>query len=178
MISVAAIFAMAPPAAGQDSEGPTVRISDFQYSPTSITVPIGSTVTWINDGPSAHTATSSDARFDTGLLKSGEQATAEFKQVGNFEYVCTLHPNMSGTVVVQSAGSSLESAPASKEPAKTFKEESAPPPEAAADAQAEDDEEVEKHPRTGADLGLRLLLGVGLLLIGAHSRRLLSTNRV
>jgi hypothetical protein len=109
-------------------------------------------------------------------MKSGDRATAAFKQVGNFEYVCTLHPNMTGTVVVESAGSSLESAPASKEPAKTFEEEPAPQPEAAADAPAEDAEEAEKHPRTGADLGLRLLLGVGLLLVGAHSRRLLATR--
>lgn len=167
-VGILPIVAMVPSVAhAQDSSGPTVVMSDFAFAPQSITIQVGSTVTWRNDGPSAHTATADDTSFSTGILKKGESRTATFNQVGSIDYICTLHPQMTGTVEVESVGSSVDDAPTSTKPAPGTESPDEEQP-------AEDDDEDEatpKHPRTGADLGIELLLGVGLLLIGANVRR-------
>ncbi len=147
-------------------------MSDFAFTPQSITIPVGSTVTWRNDGPSAHTATAEDTSFSTGILKNGERRTATFNQVGSFDYVCTLHGQMTGTVVVESVGSSVDDAPTSKKPAPGTVVPDKDKPE------EEDDEAAPKHPRTGADLGIELLLGVGLLAIGANVRRFVRPSQL
>jgi plastocyanin len=156
----------------QDSSGPTVAMSDFAFTPQSITIQVGSTVTWRNDGPSAHTATADDTSFSTGILKKGESRTATFNQVGSIDYVCTLHPQMTGTVEVESVGSAVDDAPASTEPAPGTE---IPDEEKQPD---EEDETAPKHPRTGADLGIELLLGVGLLAIGANVRRFVRPSQL
>jgi len=147
-------------------------MSDFAFTPQSITIQVGSTVTWRNDGPSAHTATADDTSFSTGILKKGESRTATFNQVGSIDYVCTLHPQMTGTVQVESVGSAVDDAPTSTEPAPGT--ESPDEEEQEAD---QEDEAAPKHPRTGADLGIELLLGVGLLFAGANARRFVRPAR-
>ena len=84
-----------------------VTISDFKFTPATVTVNEGDTVTWTNDGPTVHTATAEDGSFDTGTLRKGESGSATFTQAGTIDYICTPHPNMKGKVVVQasSAGS-------------------------------------------------------------------------
>jgi plastocyanin len=79
---------------------PSDTISDFKFTPASITIHVGDTVTWVNNGPSEHTATANDQSFDTGLLKKGASASHTFTQAGTFTYICTIHPFMHGTVVV------------------------------------------------------------------------------
>jgi LPXTG-motif cell wall-anchored protein len=81
----------------------SVTISDFKFSPSSVTVNVGDTVTWSNDGPTVHTATANDGSFDTGILNKGESGSATFDQAGTISYICTPHPNMKGTIVVQAA---------------------------------------------------------------------------
>jgi plastocyanin len=83
----------------------TVTISDFEFAPGTITVNVGDTVKWTNDGPTAHTATADDDSFDTGILQEGESGTATFDTEGSFSYICTPHPFMKGTVEVGAAGS-------------------------------------------------------------------------
>ena len=63
-------------------------------------VPVGGTITWTNMGAQAHTATSPDGAFDSGLVEAGGQATIQFDTAGTFAYVCTPHPWMKGFVVV------------------------------------------------------------------------------
>jgi LPXTG-motif cell wall-anchored protein len=75
-----------------------VTIRDFSFGPAAITVTAGETVTWINNGPTDHTATGSG--FDTGTLKQGQSASHTFSAAGTFSYHCTLHPFMKGTVTV------------------------------------------------------------------------------
>jgi plastocyanin len=164
-IGILPVVLMVPSVAlAQDSSGPIVTISDFQFTPASINVAVGSTVTWRNDGPSTHTATANDSSFNTGLLKNGQSESATFNQLGSFEYVCTLHPQMTGTVVVESVGSAVDDAPTSTEPEPGAEQPDSAQPEAT-------DQSAKKHPSTGAELGIQLLLGVGLLLIGANARR-------
>lgn len=143
-------------------EAVEVTIRDFSYGPPDITVGLGGTVTWRNDGPSAHSATAQDNRFNTGLLKPGESADATFNETGTFSYLCTVHPQMKGTVNVVSVS----------EPAQPAQEE----PADADDAQAEEAPET-AHPRTGAALGLRMLIGVAFVVVGANGYFLMSRPR-
>jgi plastocyanin len=84
----------------------TVAVADFSFTPASITVNVGDTVTWTNSGPDEpHTATANDGSFDTGDIPVGSSASHTFDQAGTFAYVCSIHPDqMSGTVTVASAG--------------------------------------------------------------------------
>jgi plastocyanin len=84
---------------------PSDTISDFKFTPASITIHVGDTITWVNNGPTDHTATDSGV-FDTGLLHKGQSASHTFNQAGTFAYICTLHPFMHGTVVVVGNSSS------------------------------------------------------------------------
>jgi len=79
---------------------PGDTISDYKFSPATITVHVGDTITWTNDGPTDHTATANDHSFDTGVLKKGQSASHTFTQAGTFAYICSIHPFMHGTVVV------------------------------------------------------------------------------
>jgi plastocyanin len=77
----------------------TVQIKGFAYNPAMITVPKGTTVTWVQlDSGVQHTVTGSD--FDSGNLNAGDTFSRTFNKVGTFSYSCSNHPNMIGTVVV------------------------------------------------------------------------------
>jgi MYXO-CTERM domain-containing protein len=84
----------------------SVTITDFEFSPATITVNEGDTVTWTNDGPTPHTATAEDGSFDTGNLNKGQSGSATFTAAGSIAYICTPHPFMTGKVVVKAAAAS------------------------------------------------------------------------
>lgn len=80
-----------------------VMIMDYAYSPATITVKKGSTVTWVNHDDIEHTVTSSDdspVSFDSGLFGKNETFSFTFDEAGTYQYYCTPHPYMKGTVVV------------------------------------------------------------------------------
>ena len=79
---------------------PRVAIADFSFTPATTTIHVGETVEWVNNGPSAHTATANDGSFNTGVLLKGQSATVTFDHAGTFPYHCSIHPFMHGTVVV------------------------------------------------------------------------------
>jgi plastocyanin len=81
----------------------SVRIVNFRYSPATVTVDPGDSVTWVNEDSDPHTATASDGGFDTGTLDQGESGSHRFTEPGSFPYICALHPSMRGTVVVAGA---------------------------------------------------------------------------
>jgi plastocyanin len=85
---------------------PADTISDFKFTPGSITVHVGDTVTWTNNGPTDHTATANDGSFNTGTLKKGQSASHTFTKTGTFAYICSIHPFMKGTIVVDASTSS------------------------------------------------------------------------
>ena len=64
-----------------------------------MTVAVGGTVTWTNDHDQPHTATASGV-FDTGSLAPGESKTITFDKPGTYNYICSFHPFMKGTVIV------------------------------------------------------------------------------
>ena len=81
----------------------SVTIADFSFTPGSLTISQGDTVTWVNNGPTPHSATATGGSFNTGILKAGQSASHTFAQAGTFSYYCQPHPFMKATVVVQAA---------------------------------------------------------------------------
>jgi plastocyanin len=80
-----------------------VAISGFAFNPASVTVSVGDSVTWTNNDGVGHTATADDASFTTGTIAAGGSGSATFATAGTFAYHCTIHPAMTGTVIVQAA---------------------------------------------------------------------------
>ena len=97
-LTVALALLLAGGTAPARGDSGSVAIRDFSFGPAAITVNAGETVTWVNAGPTDHTATGSG--FDTGTLKKGQSASHTFAAAGTFSYHCTLHPFMKGTVTV------------------------------------------------------------------------------
>ncbi|HEY8737847.1 MAG TPA: plastocyanin/azurin family copper-binding protein [Candidatus Dormibacteraeota bacterium] len=74
------------------------------YSPNPITVPTGTTVTWMNGTGLPHTATSDTAAWSTGAIGAGATSGGvTFNTAGTFAYHCTFHSDMHGTIVVTAA---------------------------------------------------------------------------
>lgn len=77
-----------------------IKVYNSGFSPPIITIPVGSTVIWTNDGGIAHTVTDDHKAFDSGNLPSGATFQFTFTKRGTYHYVCTYHPNMVGTISV------------------------------------------------------------------------------
>lgn len=78
-------------------------IIDFAFSPATITIHAGDTVTWTNTGKQPHTATATNNSWDTGVLRPGQSGSHTFSTPGTYSYYCIVHPYMKGTVVVLAA---------------------------------------------------------------------------
>jgi amicyanin len=78
-----------------------VHIANFTFSQPAIAVKPGSTVTWINDDDIPHTVTSVDKSFKSKVLDTGERFSFTFAKPGQFAYFCSLHPHMTGKVIVR-----------------------------------------------------------------------------
>ncbi len=80
-----------------------VKIDNFTFSPARITVQAGTTVTWDNGDDIPHTVTSSSKLFKSKVLDTADKFSFTFTTPGVFEYFCSLHPHMTGTIVVEAA---------------------------------------------------------------------------
>jgi LPXTG-motif cell wall-anchored protein len=76
--------------------------SSFRFSPSSITVGAGDTVTWTNNGAEPHDVTGDG--LSSGTLNPGQGYSNTFSSPGTFNYICTIHPFMKGSVTVQASG--------------------------------------------------------------------------
>jgi plastocyanin len=96
MMSVAADTARAapPPAAA-------VQIGNFTFKAQVLTVKAGTTVTWTNGDDIPHTVTSNSGAFRSKVLDSGDKFSFTFAKPGQFGYFCSLHPHMTGTIIVK-----------------------------------------------------------------------------
>src|SRR5215212_8661528 len=97
---VVVLIAPSAGATGLQTTTTTVSIQDFFFSPANVSVPAGTTVTWVNEGNIPHTVTSDDGQFDSGVLMPGDSYTVMFKGRGTITYHCAIHPSMSGSVTV------------------------------------------------------------------------------
>ena len=79
----------------------SVAIDAFGFRPAVATVKLGEIVEWRNADPVPHTATAREAGLDSGPIAAGKTFRFTAKRKGRYEYVCTLHPTMKGTLVVE-----------------------------------------------------------------------------
>ena len=77
----------------------TVTIDGTRYAPATLTVRRGTTVSFVNKDPFPHTVTA-PGHFDSKQIAAGKTWKFKAKEAGRFDYICTLHPNMKGTLVV------------------------------------------------------------------------------
>jgi plastocyanin len=78
-----------------------VKIDNFSFGPAAITVPVGTTVTWINRDDIPHTVVSTEKVFKSKVLDTDEKFSFTFTKPGEYPYFCSIHPKMTGKVVVQ-----------------------------------------------------------------------------
>ena len=83
------------------STGNSVTISNYSFSPATLTVTAGTTVTWTNKDSVAHTVTSDGSVFSSGDLSPNASFKYTFKTAGTFTYHCAIHVSMKGTVIVK-----------------------------------------------------------------------------
>jgi plastocyanin len=140
---------------------PSATIVDFSFSPATITIHVGDTITWTNVGKQPHTATADNHSFDTGVLRTGQSASHTFTTPGTYTYYCIVHPFMRGTVVVlantTTTTTSTTTTPTTTPTATTASTTSTP-----------------GLPNTGLDIGGVVLSGLALTGLGFALRRRLS----
>jgi len=95
---VAAFVAFVPPALAKTTH--TVAMDGTRFIPETLTVKRGDRVVWVNKDPFPHTATA-DGTFDSKSIAAGHSWSYVAQKSGKFAYICTLHPGMNGTLVVQ-----------------------------------------------------------------------------
>jgi plastocyanin len=78
-----------------------VKIDNFVFGPQTITVPVGATVTWTNADDIPHTAVSTDGVFKSKVMDTDERFSYTFTKAGTYSYYCSVHPKMTGKIVVQ-----------------------------------------------------------------------------
>ena len=88
--------AKAPPPAGAE-----VKVDNFSFGPANLTVAVGTTVTWTNRDDIPHTVVSTDKVFKSKVLDTDEKFSFTFSKAGTYPYFCSIHPKMTGSVVVQ-----------------------------------------------------------------------------
>jgi plastocyanin len=116
-----------PPGSG------TIRLVDFAFDPSTITVTAGTTVTWVNAGAALHTVTATDGSWDSGLVRAGGGTfVRRFPTPGTFTYLCSLHPSMTGVVRVGGPNGAPPPPPAPPTPTPPL------PPVAGSDYQVRD----------------------------------------
>jgi plastocyanin len=81
--------------------GNSVTLASFAFSPATITVTVGTAVTWTNKDSTTHTITSDSGVFDSGNLAANGTYSYTFTKAGTYPYHCTIHTYMKGTVIVQ-----------------------------------------------------------------------------
>jgi plastocyanin len=141
-----------------------VSTGDNFYSPRTVSIAVGDTVTWRNTGQAQHSATANNGSFDTGVFDSGQSRSHTFSTAGTFSYFCTVHGSaQSGTVRVAAAsggggGGGDDDASASQSEADAVAS-----PDAAGDSNT--------LPMTGYASGALVLIGLMLPAAGAVVRR-------
>ncbi len=82
-------------------EGTEVKIDNFSFTPQTLTVAVGTTVTWTNRDDIPHTVVSTDGVFRSKVRDTDEKFSYTFAKAGTYPYYCSVHPRMTGKVVVR-----------------------------------------------------------------------------
>jgi plastocyanin len=97
--TMAAVF----PAASAQAAETLVQIDQFIFAPQRVSVKAGTTVTWVNDDDIPHVVVASNKLFKSKTLDTNDKFSFTFTTPGTYEYFCSLHPHMTGTIVVEAA---------------------------------------------------------------------------
>ena len=98
----AVLLVHAPRAKSEDKSSPTeVRVDNFSFAPDTLTVPVDSTVTWVNKDDVPHVIASNDGLFKSKGLDTDDKYSYTFSKAGTYSYYCSIHPKMVGKIVVQ-----------------------------------------------------------------------------
>jgi amicyanin len=96
------LLAAPAPGASQPEGGPRIEIKAHGFRASEVMVSAGTTVTWINHDDDTHTVTSTTNAFRSPGLDTDDTFSYTFAKPGTYEYFCTLHPLMTGKVIVRS----------------------------------------------------------------------------
>jgi plastocyanin len=103
-LAVAALAAGALASEGAPAADAKVQIDQYAFLPQRVTVKAGTTVTWTNDDDDdSHTVASSSKLFKSKALDTGDKFSFTFTTPGTYAYICSVHPYMTGAVVVEAA---------------------------------------------------------------------------
>jgi plastocyanin len=83
------------------ASGNLVTVVNFAFSPQTLSVTAGTTVTWTNRDSTTHTITSDTGVFNSGNLATNSSFTYTFSNTGSYAYHCAIHPSMTGTIIVR-----------------------------------------------------------------------------
>ena len=104
MIAIVVLFAGSPRVTANDqpsSANAEVKIDNFSFGPQTLTVPVGATVTWTNRDDIPHTVVSTDGVFKSKVQDTDEKFSYTFTKAGTYPYFCSIHPKMTGQVMVK-----------------------------------------------------------------------------
>jgi len=103
LVSVAALWLIAPsrPSRAAPPDSTQIVIKDFTFTPNSLTVKAGSTVTWVNRDDEPHNVVSDTGSFRSGAVDTNETFSFKLDNPGTYPYHCALHPRMVATIIVQ-----------------------------------------------------------------------------
>jgi amicyanin len=99
-VLAAALFFSPMRALAADAE---VKIDNFTFNPPRLVVKAGTTVTWDNDDDIPHTVVATGKAFRSKTLDTEDKFSFTFTTPGTYEYFCSLHPHMTGSIVVEAA---------------------------------------------------------------------------
>jgi plastocyanin len=90
-------------AAAQDkaAQESAIKIDNFSFSPATVTIHVGDTVSWTNHDDVPHTVVSEDKSFKSKTLDTDENFSYTFTKAGSYSYYCSIHPKMTAKIVVQ-----------------------------------------------------------------------------
>ncbi len=173
ILTAQVVVAASPPA----NPGPTsarVAVEDFAFTPASITIAVGGSVVWaVRKDPEQHTVTpvEPDSFVGSGQLLAGDDYTVTFAEPGRHDYVCSLHPFMTGTVIVETAAATQTAPPAASgsDPASAL----VPVPSASVDPTVEPTLSGASGPPSMVVVAVvvAIVLGLGFGLVAARQRR-------
>jgi len=101
-VAGAALACVIAPSVAQQNVVP-VTIDNFVFEPARLTVKAGTTVTWLNRDDIPHTVAAKDRLFKSKVMDTDESYSFTFSTPGEYTYFCSLHPHMTGTIVVEGA---------------------------------------------------------------------------
>jgi len=100
-LTITSAVATGAAASASDPASYVVEIKDFAFSPETLVISVGSKVTWKNQDEEPHRIAETHQVFTSPALDTDQVFTYEFKAAGKYKYFCTLHPRMTGEIIVE-----------------------------------------------------------------------------